>query len=108
MRPHCGKPAHTWVVSDLWELLTGLMPGRHGFKLHELLETVRNIVAAEALLAQQPWRLVLPSPASELTPQLESIMSLSNGYLGVRGTVEEGVPDIVQPRCSTASAAHRS
>jgi len=51
------------VVSDLWELLTGLMPGRHGPKRHKLLQTARNIAAAEALLIQQPWRLVLPSPA---------------------------------------------
>ncbi len=80
------------VVSDLWELLTGLMPGRHGPKLHKLLETARNIATAEALLIQEPWRLIMPSPAGDLTPQLESIMALSNGYLGVRGTVEEGVP----------------
>jgi alpha,alpha-trehalose phosphorylase len=80
------------VVADLWELLSGLTPGTHGPKLHKLLETAHNIAAVEAVMIQRPWQLVLPRPAAGLTPQLESILALSNGYLGVRGTQEEGSP----------------
>ncbi|HXX68592.1 MAG TPA: beta-phosphoglucomutase family hydrolase [Polyangiaceae bacterium] len=81
------------VVADLFELLAGLMPGKHGPKLHKILETAQKIATAETLMIQQPWQLVLRGPAAELTPQLESILALSNGYLGVRGTMEEGFPN---------------
>lgn len=80
------------VVADLFELLAGLTPGKHGPKLHKILETGRKIATAETLMTEQPWQLVLKAPAAELTPQLESILALSNGYLGVRGTIEEGFP----------------
>ena len=80
------------VVADLWELLAGLAPGNHGPKLHKVLEAAQNIATADQVLVQQPWKLVLRAPSEELTPQLESILALSNGYLGVRGAREEGAP----------------
>jgi alpha,alpha-trehalose phosphorylase len=80
------------VVADLWELMGGLLPGRHGPKLHRLLDVAKNIATAEAVIDQEPWKLVVRKPAAALTPQLESMLALSNGYLGVRGSVEEGTP----------------
>jgi alpha,alpha-trehalose phosphorylase len=68
------------------------MPGKHGPKLHKLLETAHNIAAAEELMEQEPWKLILSKPGAAQTPQLESMLSLSNGYLGVRGSMEEGYP----------------
>ena len=81
------------VVADVWEMLAGLAPGKYGPKLHKALQTARNVAAAEKVMVQRPWQLIVRrTPDEPLIPQLESILALSNGYLGVRGTGEEGIP----------------
>lgn len=41
---------------------------------------------------EDPWRLVLRGVDPQLAGQDETIFSLSNGYLGLRGNHEEGLP----------------
>jgi alpha,alpha-trehalose phosphorylase len=39
-----------------------------------------------------PWRLVEKQYNPLRTPQMETLFALANGYLGIRGTFEEGTP----------------
>jgi len=80
-----------FVVSDVWELLSGFLPESRRPKLHRLVNS--DVVSSvNKLLTQEPWRLSLLRPEPDMTAQFESIFALSNGYLGVRGTEDEGSP----------------
>ena len=39
-----------------------------------------------------PWRLVEKRYNHRRMPQMETLFALSNGYLGIRGTFDEGTP----------------
>ena len=39
-----------------------------------------------------PWRLVEKRYNPRRMPQMETLFALSNGYLGIRGTFDEGTP----------------
>jgi alpha,alpha-trehalose phosphorylase len=39
-----------------------------------------------------PWRLVEKKYTPKRMPQMETLFALANGYLGIRGTFEEGTP----------------
>ena len=46
----------------------------------------------ERLFPPDEWRIVEVEWSPEYTPRAETVLALSNGYVGVRGTVEEGRP----------------
>ncbi|MDD9971962.1 MAG: beta-phosphoglucomutase family hydrolase [Myxococcales bacterium] len=80
------------VVGDLWELIPALLPEQHGPKIHRLLEVSRSLAIAESAATRHAWKLEVQRPAAELVPQLESVLALANGHLGIRGSTEEGSP----------------
>ena len=80
------------VVTDLWVLLPLAEGIRHGPKLHRMLARAKSRAVMARYTRYNPWSLEITSPAPEMTPQLESVLALSNGYLGIRGSVEEGSP----------------
>ena len=47
-------------------------------------------LAERFLVDEDGWRLTESRFRRELTPALESVFAAANGYLGVRGTPEEG------------------
>jgi alpha,alpha-trehalose phosphorylase len=75
------------VVGDLTELLTA-----HIDRLHLLLAAAKRIVAATGDYPIEPWRLVERAYNPEFVEQTETLFALSNGYLGIRGSFEEGEP----------------
>ena len=93
-----GTGAELWsaganlVISDLWVLLPLAEGIRHGPKLHRMLARAKSRALMSRYTTFHPWALEITSPAPEMTPQLESMLALSNGYLGIRGSVEEGAP----------------
>jgi alpha,alpha-trehalose phosphorylase len=51
-----------------------------------------RVIPPEHIYPIDDWRLVQSSPALEFLAQGETIFSVANGYLGIRGTFEEGRP----------------
>ncbi|HEX6651742.1 MAG TPA: glycosyl hydrolase family 65 protein [Thermoleophilaceae bacterium] len=49
-------------------------------------------LAERFLVDEEGWRLTESRFRPDLTPALESVFAVANGYLGVRGTPEEGAP----------------
>jgi alpha,alpha-trehalose phosphorylase len=79
------------VVTDLAELVShgdrGAGPRGH----RVAMSTLRLLVASEEYPAD-PYRLVERSFSPEYLPQTEALFTVANGYLGIRGVLEEGVP----------------
>ena len=84
------------VVDDLGELLAAPDDAVHrtGPRRHHLMAAARRIVAASADYPTDPWQLVERRYNPEHTEQTETVFALSNGYLGIRGSFEEGVPAV--------------
>lgn len=82
------------VVSDLSELVQR-EPDEHrpaGPRSHRLRASARRLLAAEEDFPVDEHRLVERRFDPAFVPQLESIFALTNGYLGLRGTQDEGRP----------------
>ncbi|GIG20672.1 hypothetical protein Cch01nite_13960 [Cellulomonas chitinilytica] len=84
------------VVDDLGELLASPDDALHrsGPRRHHLMAAARRIVAASVDYPVDPWRLVERSFNPEFVEQTETLFALSNGYLGIRGSFEEGTPSL--------------
>ena len=82
------------VVDDLGELLASSESTVHraGPRGHHLLAAARRIVAISDDYPADPWRLVERTYNPAYVPQTETLFALSNGYLGIRGSFEEGTP----------------
>jgi alpha,alpha-trehalose phosphorylase len=75
------------VVGDLSELLAAPTD-----RVHRLLAAAKRILAATGDYPVEPWRLVERAYNPEFAEQTETLFALSNGYLGIRGSFEEGEP----------------
>lgn len=75
------------VVGDLCELLAAPTD-----RVHRLLAAAKRILAATGDYPVEPWRLVERSYNPEYVQQTETLFALSNGFLGIRGSFEEGEP----------------
>ena len=82
------------VVADLGELVAAQDQPVHraGPPEHRLLAAAANIMAARADYPTDPWRLVEQRYNPGFIEQTESLLAVSNGYLGIRGAFEEGDP----------------
>ena len=82
------------VVADLGELLAAPAEEVHraGPRDHRLLVAARRIVAATDDYPADPWRLVERRYNPDYIEQTETLFALSNGYLGIRASFEEGEP----------------
>src|SRR5262245_41839957 len=82
------------VVEDLGELLADVTEKVHrsGPRSHRLQAAARRILAASADHRIDPWQLVERHPNPDDVGRTESLFAVSNGYLGIRGTHEEGEP----------------
>jgi alpha,alpha-trehalose phosphorylase len=75
------------VVGDLSELLTAPVD-----RVHRLLAAAKRIIAATGDYPVEPWRLVERAYNPEYVEQTETLFALSNGFLGIRASFEEGEP----------------
>jgi alpha,alpha-trehalose phosphorylase len=75
------------VVGDLSELLTTPID-----RVHRLLAAAKRIMAATGDYPVEPWRLVERAYNPGFVEQTETLFALSNGFLGMRGSFEEGEP----------------
>jgi alpha,alpha-trehalose phosphorylase len=48
----------------------------------------------EHLYPADPWRIVESAWSQRFSARAETVFALANGYLGVRGTVDEGIPSL--------------
>ncbi len=82
------------VVSDLAELVTRKpdMPHPAGPRTHRLRTSAVRLLAADGDFPIDQHRIVERRFKPSYVPQFESIFALSNGYLGMRGTQDEGRP----------------
>ncbi|MBO3085937.1 HAD-IA family hydrolase [Cellulomonas fengjieae] len=82
------------VVDDLGEMLAPPDDAVHrsGPRRHHLLAAARRIIATYGEYPADPWRLVERAYNPESVPQTEALFALSNGYLGIRGSFDEGTP----------------
>jgi alpha,alpha-trehalose phosphorylase len=82
------------VVADLGELLAAPSDEVHqpGPKVHRLIAAARRIVAATGDYPFDPWKLVERAYNRDYAEQTETLFALSNGFLGIRGSFEEGEP----------------
>jgi len=82
------------VVADLSELLAPPAEEVHraGPREHRLLAAAKRIVAASDDYAPDPWRLVEHRYNPGYIEQTETLFAVSNGFLGIRGSFEEGEP----------------
>ncbi|MDY7102052.1 MAG: HAD-IA family hydrolase [Actinomycetota bacterium] len=86
------------VVADLGELVNAdLDEARpHGPREHRLIAGAARLLAAEGDYPVEEFRLVERAFNPDYVPQAETIFAVSNGYLGIRGTFDEGSP-VYQP-----------
>ena len=84
----------TLVVADLSELLASPAEEvrRAGPREHRLLAAAKRILAATDDYAPDPWRLVEWRYNPDYVEQTETLFAVSNGFLGIRGSFEEGEP----------------
>jgi alpha,alpha-trehalose phosphorylase len=75
------------VVGDLGELLTKATD-----RVQRLLAAAKRITASTGDYPVEPWRLVERAYNPVYVEQTETLFALSNGYLGIRGSFEEGEP----------------
>jgi len=82
------------VVADLAELVPCEPDVHHpaGPRSHRLRASAVRLLAAEGDFPVDEHRLVERRFNPVYVPQLESIFALANGYLGLRGTQDEGRP----------------
>jgi alpha,alpha-trehalose phosphorylase len=82
------------VVADLGELLAAPVEAVHraGPRDHRLLSAAKRIMAASGDYPADPWRLVERTYNPDYIAQTETLFALSNGFLGIRGSFEEGEP----------------
>ena len=82
------------VVGDLGELLAAPTERLHraGPRGHRLLAAAKRIVAATGDYPADPWRLIERAYNPGYIEQTETLFALSNGFLGIRGSFEEGKP----------------
>jgi len=82
------------VVADLGELLAPPAEEVHraGPPEHRLLAAAKRIIAATDDYAPDPWRLVEHRYNPDYIEQTETLFAVSNGFLGIRGSFEEGEP----------------
>ena len=82
------------VVADLAELVTRKPDMHHpaGPRSHRLRASAVRLLAADGDFPIDQHRLIERRFKPSYVPQLESIFALSNGYLGLRGTQDEGRP----------------
>ncbi|MBV9415284.1 MAG: beta-phosphoglucomutase family hydrolase [Solirubrobacterales bacterium] len=82
------------VVADLGELLAAPNEKVHraGPREHRLLAAAKRIIAAADDYAPDPWRLVEHRYNPDYIEQTETLFAVSNGFLGIRGSFEEGEP----------------
>lgn len=82
------------VVKDLGDLVTESAEAGHmaGPKAHRLRAAALRLLAADEAFPVEEFRLVERGFNPENMPQLESVFAVANGYLGIRGTHEEGRP----------------
>ena len=82
------------VVSDLSELLADPSDHVHrsGPRSHRLQAAAQRILASTGDYPVDPWRLVERAYNPDYIPQTETLFALSNGFLGLRGSFEEGEP----------------
>jgi alpha,alpha-trehalose phosphorylase len=82
------------VVDDLSELLSSPSQEVHraGPPEHRLLAAAKRILASTGDYPTDPWRLVERAYNPAYTEQTETLFAVANGYLGIRGSFEEGRP----------------
>jgi alpha,alpha-trehalose phosphorylase len=81
------------VVADLGELVaTSDRPHISGPRDHRLLAAARRMVAATGDYPTDPWRLIERAYNPAFVGQTETLFALSNGFLGIRGSFDEGEP----------------
>ena len=82
------------VVADLSELLAAPTERRHraGPREHRLVAAARRILAAAEDYPADEWRLVESHYNPDFIEQTETLFALSNGFLGIRASFEEGQP----------------
>jgi alpha,alpha-trehalose phosphorylase len=82
------------VVGDLGELLAAPVEEIHraGPRDHRLLAASKRIMAATGDYPADPWRLVERLYNPDYIQQTETMFALSNGFLGIRASFEEGEP----------------
>jgi alpha,alpha-trehalose phosphorylase len=82
------------VVHDLSELLSAPTEEVHraGPPEHRLLAASKRIMASSGDYPTDPWRLVERAYNPAYTEQTETLFAVANGYLGIRGSFEEGAP----------------
>jgi alpha,alpha-trehalose phosphorylase len=82
------------VVADLSELLAAPTEQRHraGPREHRLVAAARRILAAAEDYPADEWRLVESRYNPDYIEQTETLFALSNGFLGIRASFEEGQP----------------
>ena len=72
------------------------MRGRRGdherYRRPVLKRTI--VVPPERYFPPDPWRIIEARWTPEFGPRAETALALSNGYIGVRGTPEEGRPSV--------------
>jgi alpha,alpha-trehalose phosphorylase len=82
------------VVADLAELVPEATARHHpaGPRLHRIQAATQRLLSAEGDFPIDPFRIVERRFDPDYLPQLETVFSLSNGYLGLRGSHPEGRP----------------
>ncbi len=82
------------VVKDLGDLVTESAEAGHmaGPKAHRLRAAALRLLAADEAFPVDEFRVVERGFDPENIPQLEAVFAVANGYLGIRGTHEEGRP----------------
>jgi alpha,alpha-trehalose phosphorylase len=82
------------VVADLGELLAASTEEVHraGPQGHRLLAAAKRIIAETGDRTADPWRLRERAYNPAYVEQTETLFAVSNGYLGVRASFEEGEP----------------
>ncbi|MBO0835291.1 MAG: beta-phosphoglucomutase family hydrolase, partial [Actinobacteria bacterium] len=82
------------VVPDLSELLAAQTEPIHrtGPPEHRLMAAAARIIASTEDYPVDPWRLVERAFNPDYVDQTETLFAVANGYLGIRGSFEEGTP----------------
>ena len=82
------------VVGDLGELLAAPTERLHraGPRDHRLLAAAKRIMTSADDYPADPWRLVERAYSPGTVEQTETLYALSNGFLGIRASFEEGEP----------------
>jgi alpha,alpha-trehalose phosphorylase len=82
------------VVTDLGELLAAQDTDVHqpGPPEHRVVAAAKRILAATGDYPTDPWRMVERAYNLDGIEQTETLFALSNGFLGIRASFEEGEP----------------